>query len=120
MMQGFTLLALAVPFSCLLGPILGADTFVPDHVLRVTARNITLGCASRYSLLVNGTYPGPELRLKPIGAQWIRVFNDMIDTNLSMVRHLGRLKYPMENHPDIRFSMTVALARPASAHGAIF
>jgi hypothetical protein len=30
------------------------SSFVPDQVLRVKAENITQGCLSRYSILVNG------------------------------------------------------------------
>jgi hypothetical protein len=29
-------------------------TFAPDQILRVTAQNITQGCLSKYSVLVNG------------------------------------------------------------------
>lgn len=61
------------------------DSFVPDHVLRITARNISLACESRYSLVVNGTSPGPQIRLRPTGASWIRVYNDVDNANLTMV-----------------------------------
>ena len=30
------------------------STFSPDEILRVTAENVTQGCESRYSVLVNG------------------------------------------------------------------
>jgi hypothetical protein len=30
------------------------SSFAPDQILRVTAKNITQGCLSRYSVLVNG------------------------------------------------------------------
>lgn len=63
-------------------------TFEPDQTLRVTTANINNGCIERQSVLVNGTSPGPELRLAP-GKVWsIRVWNDMTTDNLTMVRSL--------------------------------
>lgn len=60
------------------------ETFVPDQVLRVTAQNISQACDTRYSAVVNGTAPGPAVRLKAGRASWIRVYNDMPGTNLTM------------------------------------
>ncbi len=63
------------------------DTFVPDAVLRVTAQNKTTSCLpSKSTVLVNGTAPGPELRLVEGQTYWIRVYNDMPSANLTMVR----------------------------------
>ncbi|CAI7632070.1 unnamed protein product [Penicillium pancosmium] len=45
------------------------DSFQPDHILRVTAENYREACTTRYSVLVNGSSPGPELRLKE-GQHW--------------------------------------------------
>lgn len=56
-----------------------------DHVLRVTTRNIAVACQTRLSTVVNGTSPGPELRIKPGETTWIRVYNDMESQNLTMV-----------------------------------
>lgn len=65
------------------------DSFQPDHILRVTARNYSEACVTRYSTLVNGTSPGPELRLKEGQVNWIRVYNDMKDDNTTIVsKHL--------------------------------
>jgi hypothetical protein len=62
------------------------ETFVPDAVLRVTASNITQSCLpSKLTVLVNGTAPGPEVRLTAGKTQWIRVYNDMTNLNLTMV-----------------------------------
>lgn len=61
------------------------ETFVPDHILRVTGQNISQACVNRYSAVVNGTSPGPEIRLKAGEAAWIRVYNDMEDSNVTMV-----------------------------------
>lgn len=62
------------------------ENFVPDAVLRVTQQNITQSClASKSNVLINGTSPGPELRLVEGQTYWIRVYNDMTANNLTMV-----------------------------------
>lgn len=61
------------------------ETFMPDFSLRVTVKNISQGCFFRESVVVNGTSPGPTLRIKPNQVTWIRVYNDMADQNLTMV-----------------------------------
>ncbi|KAG0645875.1 Multicopper oxidase aurL2 [Hyphodiscus hymeniophilus] len=64
------------------------ETFVPDAVLRITAENKTQSCLpSKSVVLVNGTSPGPELRLLEGRTYWIRVYNDMPDQNLTMHWH---------------------------------
>ena len=60
-------------------------SFTPDAVLRVTAQDISLGGIHRLSTLVNGSIPGPELRIPEGEVAWIRVYNDMQDQNLTMV-----------------------------------
>jgi L-ascorbate oxidase len=62
-------------------------TFVPDHILRVSYSSIPIACQTRESVLVNGTSPGPELRLAPGKTSWIRVYNDMTDYNFTMHWH---------------------------------
>jgi FtsP/CotA-like multicopper oxidase with cupredoxin domain len=59
--------------------------FRPDYILRVTAENYTEACMDRYSVLVNGSLPGPELRLREGETSWIRVYNDMSDANTTIV-----------------------------------
>ncbi len=60
--------------------------FVPDAILRVTEELATQGCLpSRSTVVVNGTSPGPELRLKEGVTYWIRVYNDITAQNLTMV-----------------------------------
>ena len=59
--------------------------FVPDFVLRVTYEDVSIGCQTRKSALVNGSLPGPELRLIPGKTSWIRVYNDIPDQNTTMV-----------------------------------
>ena len=38
---------------------------VPDHVLRLSHETISIGCQTRPSVVINGTVPGPEVRLVP-------------------------------------------------------
>ncbi|KAK3948299.1 multicopper oxidase-domain-containing protein [Pseudoneurospora amorphoporcata] len=61
--------------------------FVPNHNLRVTIREVNFGCETRQSLVVNGTSPGPVIRLLPGARAWIRVYNDISDQNLTMHWH---------------------------------
>ena len=60
-------------------------SFIPDAVLRVTLQNINVGGIRRLTTLVNGSLPGPELRIPEQEVTWIRVYNDMQDQNLTMV-----------------------------------
>lgn len=66
------------------GLVVHDDTFVPDHVLYVSAQNISQACNNRYSTVINGTSPGPPIRLRPGRSAWIRVFNLVPDANLTM------------------------------------
>lgn len=61
------------------------NSFQPDHILRVTAQSYSQACMERYSVLVNGSSPGPELRLQEGRVSWIRVYNDMEGLNTTMV-----------------------------------
>ncbi|KKY18288.1 putative multicopper oxidase type 1 [Diplodia seriata] len=63
------------------------DTFVPDAVLRVTAEVASVGCIERYSVIVNGTVPGPPLSFVSGSVVWIRVYNDMAHENLTIHWH---------------------------------
>ena len=85
------------------------ETFVPDAVLRIMAKNITQSCLpSKSVVLVNGTSPGPELRLLEGETYWVRVYNDMPEQNLTMVSASSVLL--------IRYTYSgVALARPLSS-----
>ncbi|KAI5363638.1 Putative multicopper oxidase, type 1, multicopper oxidase, copper-binding, cupredoxin [Septoria linicola] len=64
----------------------GSD-FQPDHILRVTTANITVACQERESVLINGTSPGPPLRLIPGKRQWVRVYNDMCEEKVNTTIH---------------------------------
>ena len=60
--------------------------FVPDAVLRVTEQIYTQSCLTKPNVvLINGSSPGPALRLVEGRTSWIRVYNDMDDQNLTMV-----------------------------------
>jgi FtsP/CotA-like multicopper oxidase with cupredoxin domain len=62
------------------------ETFVPDVVLVITLENTTQSCLpAKPVVLVNGTTPGPEIRLQEGQTYWIRVYNDMTDANATMV-----------------------------------
>lgn len=61
------------------------STFTPDFYIRMTYENHTVACQHRMSVLVNGTSPGPTLRLPPGKTSWVRVCNDMDTYNTTMV-----------------------------------
>jgi L-ascorbate oxidase len=61
--------------------------FQPDYVLRASAQNLTFNCESRYSVIINGSSPGPTLRLLEGRTTWIRVYNDIPDQNLTVHWH---------------------------------
>ncbi|KAL7916205.1 multicopper oxidase [Trichoderma velutinum] len=63
------------------------QTFTPDRVLRVSVREIGIGGIKRYTTLINGSLPGPELHIPEDRVVWIRVYNDMRDANLTMHWH---------------------------------
>jgi FtsP/CotA-like multicopper oxidase with cupredoxin domain len=62
------------------------SSFVPNIILRVTTGNLNSStCKTRSAAVVNGTSPGPELRIHSNETTWIRVYNDMPNENLTMV-----------------------------------
>lgn len=84
--QGIFSLSWLYPAVALAASLVTHDgAFVPDHIMHVTAQNISQACDTRYSVVVNGTAPGPEIRLRAGQPAWIRVYNDMEDANLTMV-----------------------------------
>lgn len=71
------------------------SSFVPDYYLSVTYENHTVACQHRMSVLVNGTSPGPALRLSSGNTSWVRVCNHMINYNTTMAcEHFRDYKYP--------------------------
>jgi FtsP/CotA-like multicopper oxidase with cupredoxin domain len=62
------------------------SSWSPDTTLYATAANITIDCQSRYSVLLNGTSPGPTLYLEEGKTTWIRVYNQILDQNITVVR----------------------------------
>ncbi|KXT00877.1 hypothetical protein AC578_973 [Pseudocercospora eumusae] len=69
------------------GPREHGPDFQPDFILRITEANIPVACQNRTSVLVNGTSPGPPIRLQPGRRSWIRVYNDMEHANTTMHWH---------------------------------
>lgn len=73
-------------------------SFTPDVVLNVTRQTISIGGISRYSTLVNGSIPGPTIRIPEEQVVWIRVYNEMSDDNLTMHWHgLAQAAYPFSD-----------------------
>ncbi|KAF2731143.1 L-ascorbate oxidase [Polyplosphaeria fusca] len=62
-------------------------SFEPTYVLYATAGNVTIDCQSRYSVLLNGTTPGPPLYLEEGKTSWIRVYNEIPHNNLTVHWH---------------------------------
>lgn len=60
-------------------------TYHPDHILYATAGNVTLNCESRFSVLLNGSTPGPPLYLEEGKTSWVRVYNKIPSENLTVV-----------------------------------
>lgn len=61
----------------------------PDYVLVGTAANHTINCQQRYSVIFNGTSPGPPLYMKENYTTWVRVYNHIQDQNLTVVSLSG-------------------------------
>ena len=61
------------------------SSWSPDYVLYGTAKNVSIACESRYSVLLNGTSPGPPLYLEEGKTTWIRVYNQIPNSNLTVV-----------------------------------
>jgi hypothetical protein len=73
----------------------------PDYVLVATAENVTINCQTRYSVIFNGTTPGPALYMKENYTTWVRVYNQITDQNLTVVsfRNHKSLVGPMIHYP---------------------
>ncbi|ENI10351.1 hypothetical protein COCC4DRAFT_67378 [Bipolaris maydis ATCC 48331] len=69
------------------GVVTHGDRFHPDFYLSVTYELQNVACAQRMSVLVNGTSPGPALRLPAGKTSWVRVCNDMDEFNTTMHWH---------------------------------
>ena len=87
------------------------DSFSPDAILRVTAQSVSLGGIQRLTTLVNGSIPGPELRVPENETAWIRVYNDMNGQNLTIVSKIISQVIPsitlfflIEKHPALAWT----------------
>lgn len=74
-----------LPAAVLAGFAVHDGGFTPDHILRVTVAQMPSACETREEVAINGTTPGPLIRLLPGVVSWVRVYNDMEDRNLTMV-----------------------------------
>lgn len=64
------------------------SSFTPDAALVVSWKNISQSCYPvKETVVVNGTTPGPELRIMEGKTYWIRVYNNMANQNLTMHWH---------------------------------
>ncbi|EPS45179.1 hypothetical protein H072_836 [Dactylellina haptotyla CBS 200.50] len=61
--------------------------FQPHYILRATTQWTSIGCEWRWSVLLNGTSPGPTLRFHEGRTTWVRVYNDMRDQNVTVHWH---------------------------------
>jgi hypothetical protein len=88
------------------------STFIPDFYLSVTYEDHKVACQHRMSVLVNGTSPGPALRLPAGKTSWVRVCNNMTSYNTTIVRSTTSTK--------VDWMLTEqALARPYPTHGTL-
>ncbi|KAL2261843.1 hypothetical protein VTK26DRAFT_3196 [Humicola hyalothermophila] len=78
---------LGYPFMTRASVAMHNGSFIPDHVLRVNILPVHSACESQQSIVINGTSPGPLIRLMPGARAWIRVYNDMTHENLTMHWH---------------------------------
>jgi FtsP/CotA-like multicopper oxidase with cupredoxin domain len=80
---------LAAGLAGLASAVTHDDNFRPDAVLVVTEEHVKQSCVDEKAvLLVNGTTPGPTLRFTEGETVWIRVYNEIHDQNLTMVRSI--------------------------------
>ncbi|KAK7970140.1 hypothetical protein PG988_009213 [Apiospora saccharicola] len=68
-------------------PVSHGASWEPEYVLVATAQSITINCESRYSVVFNGTSPGPVLHLQEGKTTWVRVYNQMVDKNFTTHWH---------------------------------
>jgi hypothetical protein len=84
---GFNVVSFVLFSIASASPTLHDASFVPDRILRVTSGTHTQSCITKSGVgFVNGSSPGPEVRIMEGQTTWIRVYNDMVDQNLTMVR----------------------------------
>lgn len=61
-----------------------AKAWQPDYVLRLSNASVAADCTVRHSVTVNGSSPGPLIRVQEGQHVWIRVHNDMVDRNTTL------------------------------------
>ncbi len=81
-------------------------SFVPDASLHVSTGVRKQSCVpEKEILLVNGTSPGPELKFTEGKTVCIRVYNDMVDQNLTMVSFLSTIYLDTGSFPFYTWSL---------------
>ncbi|KAI1127009.1 L-ascorbate oxidase [Nemania abortiva] len=63
------------------------DSWQPEYALYATEEDITVNCENRRSVVFNGTFPGPTLYMKEGQTTWVRVYNHLPATNLTVHWH---------------------------------
>ena len=104
------------------GPVSHGGSWEPEYVLVATAHNITINCESRYSVVFNGTSPGPVLRLQEGKTTWVRVYNHMVDKNITTVRCILTsfiLQTSLHTTVDRSLTGVLALAWPQPKNSAV-
>jgi hypothetical protein len=84
-MLSLLLLIFWLPAAIWAERIVHDDQFKPDHVLRISIGRVSSACETREDVVVNGSSPGPVIRIPPGERTWIRVYNDMPDRNATIV-----------------------------------
>lgn len=86
-------------FTCRAFADAPAPESYPDYELVATARNITINCQTRWSVVFNGTSPGPTLYMKENYTTWVRVVSctNLFDSTLSC----QEFSAPLVNRPTV-------------------
>ncbi|KAI1849667.1 hypothetical protein JX266_004616 [Neoarthrinium moseri] len=80
-------LSLLQPCLATRDAVIHDESWHPEYVLIATAQNITTNCHSRHSVVFNGTSPGPALYMQEGKTTWIRVYNHIEDSNVTVHWH---------------------------------
>ncbi|KAI9893126.1 MAG: hypothetical protein M1814_000674 [Vezdaea aestivalis] len=101
-------------------------SFKPDIVLQVNVRNVSQACLNRYTAVVNGSTPGPQIELTEGLTTWIRVYNDIPTENTTMHWHGINVKPSSDGSPLSQWPITPGhyfdyeVTPPAGSAGSYF
>ncbi|KNZ52199.1 L-ascorbate oxidase [Puccinia sorghi] len=68
-------------------PTFNANEFSRSVVLEISEKVISADCTNRPSAVINGTFPGPELRFKAGEKVKIRIYNRLKTHNVTLHGH---------------------------------